>query len=190
MDDTISSLKGLYGDSIEMPLPVNTTSSYLQTSSRSRKKKFKFCDHCHRKGHNKFECWADIRATGQSKKENRLEAEHKSKNGGNKKDHDASSPDGIQKGCTDDDDETFFISFAGVKESNLSTECPFAIVDTSAVASMIGKEYLNKVMSTLCRRYRSRAANRTRFTSLASWVNRSKRSLHVVCHGLLRMSKE
>jgi hypothetical protein len=63
MDDIISSLKGLYGDSVEMPLPINTTSSYLQTISRSRKKKGKFCDHCHRKGHNKFECWAHMRAT-------------------------------------------------------------------------------------------------------------------------------
>jgi hypothetical protein len=36
-----------------------------------------------------------------------------------------------------------------VKESYLSTEYPFAIADTGAVASMIGKEYLNKIMSIL-----------------------------------------
>jgi hypothetical protein len=149
MDVTISSLKELYGDSVEMPLPINTTSSYLQTNSRFRKKKGKFCDHCHRKGHNKFECWAHMSATGQSENANILDAEHKSKNCGNKKIHDDSSPDGNQKGRTDGSDETFFTSFVGVNESYLSTEYPFAIVDTGAVASMFGKEYLNKIISIL-----------------------------------------
>jgi hypothetical protein len=121
-----------------MLLPINTISSYLQTNSRFRKKKDKFCDHCHRQGLNKFECWAHMRATGQSEKENRLEAEHKSKNRGNKKNHDASTPDGNQTGKTDEDDETFFTIFARVKESYLSTEYPFPIVDNGAVASMIG----------------------------------------------------
>jgi hypothetical protein len=132
-----------------------------------------------------------MRATGQSEKADRLEAEHKSTNRGSKKDRDASSPDGIQMGRAGEDDETFVTSFTGVKESYLRTEYPFAIVDTGAVASMIGKEYLNKTMSILSlKKVQIGSKNRTRFTSLVSWVNRSKRSLHVVYPGLLRMSKE
>jgi hypothetical protein len=79
-----------------------------------------------------------MRATGQSEKANRLEAEHKSKNRGNKKDRDPCSTDCNQQGRAGEEGETFFTSFAGVKESYLTTEHPFAIVDTGAISSMIG----------------------------------------------------
>jgi hypothetical protein len=136
LDSVISTLKGLYTetDDVEMPKPV-AAPSYHQANNVKRSRLF--CDHCHKRGHMKRDCWAHLRAIGQSEKANRLEAEHKKRScsGNASKGKTLSSEPKIANSAK----ETFYTSIAGVEESYFSAELPFAIVDTGAVASMIAK---------------------------------------------------
>lgn len=106
-----------------------------------------FCDFCTRKGHSKANCWKHLRATGQGAKADELEQAVKEKNRRRKerkkqKDGDKST----SPAASARDAFTFFMpSSTSFLQRNISS--PKALIDTGAVATMVGQTTLNNIMN-------------------------------------------